>query len=109
MRWSSHKDHARKALAKLAGPHVPASLKQLEKAVANAKADSEQATRPANCQPAASSAAVDEVSASPDVEVVDELVEQEVECEEVDEGELGDVAGAVGPDGAVYSDADPGL
>jgi len=27
MRWPSHKDHARKALAKLAGPHLPATLK----------------------------------------------------------------------------------
>lgn len=37
--WSSHKDQAAKALAKLAGPHLPASLKQLEKAIATAKAD----------------------------------------------------------------------
>ena len=33
MRWSSHKDHARKALAKLAGPHLPVTIKQVEKAV----------------------------------------------------------------------------
>jgi ParB/RepB/Spo0J family partition protein len=33
MRWPSHKDHARKALAKLAGPHLPVTLKQVEKAV----------------------------------------------------------------------------
>jgi hypothetical protein len=32
-RWSSHKDLAAKALAKLAGPHVPASLTKLERAV----------------------------------------------------------------------------
>jgi ParB/RepB/Spo0J family partition protein len=38
-RWPSHKGHAVKALAKLAGPHLPASLKLLEKAVAKAKAD----------------------------------------------------------------------
>jgi hypothetical protein len=29
-RWPSHKDHAAKALQKLAGPHLPATLKQLE-------------------------------------------------------------------------------
>ena len=29
-RWSSHKDLAAKALTKLAGPHLPASLRQLE-------------------------------------------------------------------------------
>src|SRR5215204_6273313 len=32
-RWSSHKDIAAKALRKLAGPHVPASLTKLEQAV----------------------------------------------------------------------------
>jgi ParB/RepB/Spo0J family partition protein len=44
MRWPSHKDHARKALAKLAGPHLPATLKQLEKAIAKAHAEHEKAT-----------------------------------------------------------------
>jgi hypothetical protein len=38
IRWGSHQDKAAKALAKLAGPHLPASLKQLEKAVTKAKA-----------------------------------------------------------------------
>lgn len=37
--WHSHKDQAAKALAKLAGPHLPASYKQLCKAIAKAKAD----------------------------------------------------------------------
>ncbi len=32
-RFGSHKDLADKALAKLAGPHVPASMKQLSKAI----------------------------------------------------------------------------
>jgi hypothetical protein len=35
-RWSSHKDLAAKALKKLAGPHVPASLSKLEQAVKRA-------------------------------------------------------------------------
>jgi hypothetical protein len=35
-RWPSHKDHAAKALQKLAGPHLPATLKQLEKAIGKA-------------------------------------------------------------------------
>ena len=43
MRWPSHKDHARKALAKLAGPHLPATLKQVEKAVAKAHSEHEKA------------------------------------------------------------------
>jgi hypothetical protein len=33
-RWASHKDQAAKALAKLAGPHLPVSLAKLERAVA---------------------------------------------------------------------------
>ena len=35
-RWSSHKDLAAKALRKLAGPQVPASLTKLEQAVKRA-------------------------------------------------------------------------
>jgi hypothetical protein len=34
--WGSHKDHACKALDKLAAPHLPASLAQLRKAVERA-------------------------------------------------------------------------
>ncbi len=49
MRWPSHKDHSRKALAKLAGPHLPATLKQLEKAVA--KPHAEDDTRPPAASP----------------------------------------------------------
>lgn len=37
-RWSSQKDMAGKALKKLAGPHVPASLTNLEQAVKRAHA-----------------------------------------------------------------------
>jgi hypothetical protein len=37
-RWSSHKDIAAKALRKLAGPHLPASLTGLERAVNRAHA-----------------------------------------------------------------------
>ena len=44
MRWSSHKDHARKALDKLAGPYLPATLKQVEKAVAKAHSEHQRAT-----------------------------------------------------------------
>jgi hypothetical protein len=41
--WGSHKDRARRALTKLASPHLPTSLKQLEKAIAQTHADHEQA------------------------------------------------------------------
>jgi hypothetical protein len=37
-RWSSHKDIAAKALKKLAGPHIPATLTKLEQAVKRAHA-----------------------------------------------------------------------
>ena len=46
-RWSSHKDHAAKALRKLAGPHLPASLAELERAVKHAHRDCETAGRAA--------------------------------------------------------------
>jgi hypothetical protein len=45
MRWSSHKDQARKALTKLAVPHLSATLEQVEKAIAKAHAEHETATR----------------------------------------------------------------
>jgi len=41
----SHNDLAAKALKKLAGPHVPASLKALERAVAAANRQAEEAQR----------------------------------------------------------------
>jgi hypothetical protein len=40
--WGSHKDLAIKALEKLAGPHLPASLKAIETAVKKANADCER-------------------------------------------------------------------
>ncbi len=43
IRWSSHKDIAAKALKKLAGPHVPASLTKLEQAVKRSHAAYEKA------------------------------------------------------------------
>jgi len=51
-RWSSHKDHAAKALRKLAGSHLPASLTQLEQAVKRAHAAYEQAETAARHVPA---------------------------------------------------------
>jgi hypothetical protein len=38
-RWASHKGQAPKALHRLAGPHLPPTLKQLEKTIAKASAD----------------------------------------------------------------------
>jgi ParB/RepB/Spo0J family partition protein len=42
-RWSSHKDLATRALKKIAGPHVPASLARLEQAVKRAHATYDKA------------------------------------------------------------------
>jgi hypothetical protein len=42
-RWSSHKDLAAKALRKLAGPHVPASVTKLGQAVERAHSAHEKA------------------------------------------------------------------
>jgi hypothetical protein len=50
--WSSHKDHAAKALRKLAGPHLPASLTKLEQAVKRAHAAYEQVETAARRKPA---------------------------------------------------------
>jgi hypothetical protein len=44
--WSSHKDIAAKALAKLAGPHLPVSLKALERAIKRAHDEYDTAIRP---------------------------------------------------------------
>jgi hypothetical protein len=41
--WTSHKDIAAKALKKLAGPHIPASLSKLEQAVRRAHATHDKA------------------------------------------------------------------
>jgi hypothetical protein len=44
-RWPSRKDHAAKALAKLAGPHLPVSLAKLERAVTRTHRAYEEANR----------------------------------------------------------------
>ena len=61
--WSSHKDHAAKALRKLAGPHLPASLTKLEQAVKRAHAayeTAEAAQREAQAADAATADAIDD-------------------------------------------------
>ena len=45
IRWSSNKDLAAKALARLAGPHLPGSLRQLEAAVKRAREERDRATQ----------------------------------------------------------------
>jgi hypothetical protein len=61
--WASHRDHAAKALKKLAGPHLPASLRELDRAIKRAHRDyetaAEQPRQPAGRQPAAAAGAQD--------------------------------------------------
>ena len=114
MRWPSHKDHARKALAKLAGTHLPATLKALEKAVAKANAETEEPRRATTKRPNPA-AQPDPVHAVPE-DLTDAEDDGEGELDgDLDEYELDpdsdevDIAGAVGAECSVYSDADPGL
>lgn len=88
-RWASHKDLAAKALAKLAAPQLPASLRQLEAAVKRAHEEHERAgqrsraaarraspSKPAEEQPGAG-ASEDTANVEADVDV-EELAETEV-------------------------------
>jgi ParB/RepB/Spo0J family partition protein len=91
IRWSSHKDHASKALKKLAGPHLPASLRQLETAVKRADAEyaraerqAHDARRTANDSPAETEAGQDpgdgvDAEVDVDVDVDDELADEDLD------------------------------
>jgi hypothetical protein len=99
-RWPSHRDHAAKALTKLAGPHLPATLKQLEKAIAKAGAelhDSQEQAHTLGGNPAvaargprnneADSGAMDGAAEPPDTadereQVDDVLIEEQLEDED---------------------------
>jgi ParB/RepB/Spo0J family partition protein len=120
-RWPSHRDQAAKALQKLAGPHLPATMKQLERAIAEAGAelrDAQEQARVDSRNPAvatrkASNAEADagageetdspaEASDQPE-QVDDDLIEQ------LEDGDPSTPAARAGPDGHVYSEAAPGL
>jgi hypothetical protein len=62
--WSSRKDTAAKALRKLAGPHLPASLRAVERAVKRAHAAYEEAEQAQRREPR-ESAEADIESTSP--------------------------------------------
>jgi hypothetical protein len=68
-RWGSHKDIAAKALKKLAGPHVPASLSKLEQAVKRAHGAFDKAETAAREQQRADRHAIE---AEPDDGTVDD-------------------------------------
>jgi hypothetical protein len=111
-RWPSHKDHAAKALQKLAGPHLPATLKQLEKAIAKAGAKLHAAQEQARAESRSRVVAVDKPNTRPDAGAIDDAAEpaetagegEEVDDELVDE-QLED-EDIVDPDCAVGSGGD---
>jgi hypothetical protein len=109
-RWSSHKDHTRKALSKLAGPHLPATLKQREKAIEKAHSAYEDAQPDASPKPAQTVESDDQTDPENlnDGDDCDDELEQAPVDAHLD-GDVIDPGGAVGPDGQMYSDADPGL
>ena len=112
-RWPSHKDHAAKALQKLAGPHLPATLKQLEKAIAKAAAELHEAEAEAHTRRASSAeegVGVREETGDP-AEASDELEEvgEDFIDEQLEDDDPANVVGALEPDAHAYSDADPGL
>jgi hypothetical protein len=96
-RWSSHKDQAAKALKKLAGPHLPASLKELDRAITRAhrayETAAEQNRQPARPQPGAGAPAGESQGDQPsDTEgdvaeevALDSIVEDEDAPEDQDE------------------------
>ena len=92
-RWSSHKDLAAKALSKLAGPHLPASLRQLEAAVKRAHEEHDRACTRARAAAQRASrraeAADSGAAATPEAPDVEGEVDDEVdvELEEGDEAE----------------------
>jgi hypothetical protein len=116
-RWPSHNDHAAKALAKLAGPHLPTTLKQLEKAIATAHAELRDAQQKAYARKRRRSSASrrtsgdatdGEADGDQPVSDSDELGDAEspddaVEDEDLDDAgeDIDDAGGAIGPNGQV--------
>jgi transcriptional regulator with GAF, ATPase, and Fis domain len=85
-RWSSHKELAAKALTKLASPHLPASLRELDTAVKRAHEERERAFRRASVatQRASRTAARDNDAAAPK-DAGDVEAEVEVDVEEAEQ------------------------
>jgi hypothetical protein len=108
-RWPSHKDHAAKALQKLAGPHLPATLKQLEKAIAQASTELQRAQEqaytksrkriaadPKATDPGADVCAEDEADGP--ANICDEL-DGDLVAAQVEDEDLVDVGAELEPDG----------
>ena len=91
--WGSHKDIAAKALRKLAGAHLPASLRQLERAVARANRQAEAAQ---HSQPGATHGATAGTGPVQNEPADDGAMNEDVEdAERVDGDEPGEPAAGV--------------
>jgi len=109
-RWPSHRDHAAKALQKLAGPHLPATLKQLEKAVAKAGAELRDAQTPAHADKRKRPiVGRDGTSRDAAADTAEETSEPAETFEEPDAEDPPDVCRGAQHDGDGYSDTDPRL
>ncbi len=119
-RWPSHRDHAAKALQKLAGPHLPATLKQLERAIAKAGAELHDAQEQAHADSRSRAVAARKPSSTgPDAGAIDdtagpaetaderEHVDDDLVDEQLEDEDVVDVGFAVGSDGDGHSDTPP--
>ena len=77
-RWSSHKDLAAKALRKLAGPHVPASLTKLEQSVKRTHSAYDKAERAHDEQQRAERQAAEAADVGTDDTVVEDELEEDL-------------------------------
>jgi len=108
-RWPSHKDHAAKALQKLAGPQLPATLKQLERAIAKAGAELHEAQEQARTESRNRTVIARTPSSEPDAGTTDDAAEpaEAADEREPEDGDLVDVGCAVRSDGEGHSDTSP--
>jgi hypothetical protein len=108
-RWPSHKDHAAKALQKLAGPHLPATLKQLESAIAKAGAELHEAQEQAWTESRNRTVVARTPSSEPDAGAIDDAAEpaETADEREPEDGDLVDVGYPVRSDGEGDSDTSP--
>jgi hypothetical protein len=88
--WSSHKDHAAKALKKLAGPHLPGSLRQLEAAVKRAHEDCARTER--QSYEVQQAAGAGQAEGQPAGHTAEGMVSAEADAENPDDEDLAELA-----------------
>jgi hypothetical protein len=72
IRWGSRSDHVAKALRKLAGPHLPATLRKLEQAVKRANSDYDKAVTTPRTAAASQPPDSDDGDQAPEIEERDD-------------------------------------